>query len=203
MIRAVALLAVLATIAACSSTPQSRSNPPPKPDWQTDASRCNWNWREGGGIGLWTETCRFNGNVWQVVFDRDRAAFVTRRDNEIMSIAVQRFVLPKGAGLAALGQTLIETGQLLADAACDWQNIALRPAPRTTAFHMLAPTDPAALRPTALGEVPEPVCGPYGASTHGVRYFITDLRWPDVAIFVEEGQERPMFDPSSITDLTQ
>jgi hypothetical protein len=34
-----------------------------------------------------------------------------------------------------------------------------------------------------------------------VRYFVTDLRWPDRAIFVEEGQERPLFDPSSITPL--
>lgn len=58
-----------------------------------------------------------------------------------------------------------------------------------------------AFAPTATGEVPDPVCGIYGASTHGVRYFITDLRWPDRAIFVDEGQERPLFDPTSITAL--
>jgi len=61
----------------------------------------------------------------------------------------------------------------------------------------LAPSDPAALGPTATGEVP----GPYGASTHGVRYVITDLRCPGYAIFVEEGQERPLFEPRSITRL--
>jgi hypothetical protein len=32
-----------------------------------------------------------------------------------------------------------------------------------------------------------------------VRYFIVDRRWPDRVIFVNEGQERPMFDPESIT----
>ena len=75
------------------------------------------------------------------------------------------------------------------------------PAPRTIAFHILTPIDQAALSPTVSGDIPEPACGPYGASTHGVRYFVTDLRWPDRAIFVDEGQERPMFDPSSITAL--
>lgn len=69
------------------------------------------------------------------------------------------------------------------------------------AFHVLAPIDPAALAPTLAGEVPDPVCGSYGASTHGVWYFITDLRWPDRAVLVEEGQERPLFDPASITLL--
>ena len=64
---------------------------------------------------------------------------------------------------------------------------------------MLSPASPQALGPTAQGEVPEPLCGPYGASTHGVRYFIVDLRWPGLAVFVDEGQERPMFDPASIT----
>lgn len=52
---------------------------------------------------------------------------------------------------------------------------------------------------TEQGEVPEPVCGAYGHSTHGVRYFITDLRWPELVIFVDEGQERPLFEPRSIS----
>jgi len=51
---------------------------------------------------------------------------------------------------------------------------------------------------TPSGDIPEPPCGPYGASTHGVRYFLVDLRQPDRLIFVDEGQDQPMFDPSSI-----
>jgi len=69
------------------------------------------------------------------------------------------------------------------------------------AVHVLAPIHPVALAPTAAGEVPDPVCGPYCASTPGVRYSLTDLRWPNRAIFVEEGQERPLFYPSGITVL--
>jgi hypothetical protein len=174
---------------------------PPMPDWQTDAANCAWHWKEGGGIGLWAETCRFNGATWHVVWDEDKAAFVTRNDDSDMGIAVQAFALPGGAGITALSEALIETGSLDANAECVWQPVAPRPAPRTTAFRVLTPVNAAALTPTPLGDVPEPVCGPYGASTHGIRYFMTDLRWPGRAIFVEEGQERPLFDPASITPL--
>jgi hypothetical protein len=174
---------------------------PPLPEWQTDAANCAWHWREGGGIGLWAESCDFNGRIWQVVWDADRAAFVTRNDEADMSIAVQPFDLPSGSKISELSQTLVEAGALDATAACIWAAIALRPAPRTIAFHVLTPADKTALSPTASGDIPEPACGPYGASTHGVRYFITDSRWPDLAIFIDEGQERPLFDSASITPL--
>lgn len=174
---------------------------PPMPDWQTDPAACAWHWRDGGGIGLWAETCVFQGATWQVDWDAERAAFVTRTGDTVMGIAVQPFSMPPGSGIAALSEVLIAAGYLDLGAPCSWQPIAPRPAPRTMAFHVLGPTDPLALAPTAEGEVPDPLCGSYGVSTLGVRYFVTDLRWPDRAIFVEEGQERPLFDPSSITPL--
>jgi hypothetical protein len=174
---------------------------PPLPEWQTDAESCAWHWREGGGIGLWTESCDLNGHNWHVVWNADRAAFVTRNDEADMGIAVQSFAVPEDESIAALSETLIAAEMLEADAACIWQEIELRPAPRTMALYALSPSDPTAFAPGPEGDIPEPVCGPYGASTHGIRYFITDLRWPDRAIFVEEGQERPLFDPTSITLL--
>lgn len=195
------LICALLALAGCSAATHRSSTLPAKPTGQTDAQACTWQWREGGGLGLWTETCRFNGKHWETVFDAKRAAFVTRRDNEIVGIAVQSFAIPAGADITSLSHALIAEGGLKADAPCEWRNIALRPAPRTTAFFALTPSDPATLGPTPQGEVPDPVCGAYGASTHGVRYFVTDLRWPDRAIFVEECQERPLFDPASITTL--
>lgn len=191
---------VVALAAPVSGTAETTVRPS-MPAWQTDPATCIWHWREGGGIGLWSETCVFNGVTWQVVWDADRAALVTRSGEAVMGVAVKSFPLPPGSEIAALSQALIEAGQLGPESPCAWQVIALRPAPRTTAFHVLAPIDAAALAPTATGDVPDPVCGPYGVTTHGVRYFVTDLRLPDRAIFVEEGQERPLFDPSSITVL--
>lgn len=171
------------------------------PAWQTDAENCLWEWQEGGGFGLWAEACTLNGALWRVLWDADQAAFVTRQEDQVIAIAVQPWTLPDTTGLAALSAALIAAGHLDPEAACDWQPFAPRPAPRTMAFHILAPKDPGALAPTPQGEVPDPLCGPYGASTHGLRYFITDLRWPGSAVFVEEGQERPLFDPASITRL--
>jgi hypothetical protein len=97
------------------------------------------------------------------VWAEERTAFVTRSDDVELGIAVQVFALPDGAGVAALSDTLVAAGQLDPAAPCMWQAIALRPAPRTMAFFVLAPSDPAALGPTAAGEVPDPVCGAYGA----------------------------------------
>lgn len=195
------LAALILAIAVPVPTLADSSLRPPMPDWQTAPASCAWHWREGGGLGLWAETCVFNGATWQVDWDADRAVFVTRAGDAVMGIAVQGFTLPPGSGISALTEVLVATGHLDPEAACAWQTIRLRPAPRTMAFHVLGPTDPQSLASTAEGEIPEPVCGPYGVSTHGLRFFVTDLHWPKRAIFVEEGQERPLFDPSSITPL--
>lgn len=200
MIRALIKVAVFAATSSVMAQANG-SQRPDMPEWQTDAANCSWHWREGSGIGLWAETCRFNDRTWQVIWDEDQAAFVTRADDSDMGIAVKAFDLPSGSAISALDQTLIEAGALDADAACIWDAIALRPAPRTMAFHVLTPADQTALGPPPSGDFPEPACGPYGTSTHGVRYFLTDLRRPDVAIFIDEGLERPLFDPASITPV--
>jgi hypothetical protein len=172
---------------------------PPAPDWQTDAAACAWEWREGGGIGLWTERCTFSTGLWEVVWSAAEGAFVQEADGEPMGIVVQPFELAEADGLEPLRLRLLAAGGLGADVPCAFETAAIWPAPRTVAFHVLMPTLPGAFAPTVMGDVPDPLCGPYGASTHGVRYFVTDLRMPGIAVFVEEGQERPMFDPASLT----
>ncbi|MEY3004882.1 MAG: hypothetical protein RLZZ491_2058 [Pseudomonadota bacterium] len=206
MIRGLARLrfAIAAAAIALGATGAVRADDrvmPPVPGWQTDAAQCAWHWRQGGGWGLWAETCQLGGATWQVAWNADQAAFVTRRGALDQGIAVQPLVLPEGAGMAALRAQWIETGALSADADCDWQTIAPQDAPPGRRFHILAPRDRSALAPTAMGEVPAPACGPYGASTHGLRYIMTDSHWPERAVFVDEGQERPLFDPMSITPL--
>ena len=191
--------ALLLALAAPLTAHANGDSRPPVPTWHTDARHCSWHWREGGGVGLWAESCKLSTGRWQVVWDAGRSAFVLQHNGAVQGVVVQSWPLPPGGGLAALTRALVDAGQLAPDAECRWTPVPLRPAPRTMAFFTLSPTAPDALAPTAQGEIPAPRCGPYGASTHGVRYFITDLRWPDRAIFVEEGQERPMFEPRSIT----
>jgi hypothetical protein len=191
-------LAGLLLFAASPSLANGGSRPP-APDWQTDAAACAWEWREGGGIGLWTERCVFSTGLWEVVWNEAEGAFVQEADGEPMGIVVQPFELAEAGGPEALRLRLLAAGGLGAEAPCALEPAAIRPAPRTVAFLVLTPTVPGALAPTATGDVPEPLCGPYGASTHGVRYLVTDLRMPGIAVFVEEGQERPMFDAASVT----
>lgn len=177
---------------------------PPKPDWQTVASQCIWHWREGGRLGLWTETCELPTGQWQVVWDDQAHAFVLQHNSTVQAVVVQSWPLPSAPTasphITALTRVLIDAGHLAPDADCVWKPMPRR-APRTMAFFVLSPSAPEAMSPTAQGEIPDPLCGPFGASTHGVKYFIHDLRWADRAIFVNEGQERPLFDPGSITVL--
>jgi hypothetical protein len=184
---------LLLTLGACSSYQ------PPKPQWQTDKQQCSWHWIEGGNLGLWAETCNLSTGQWTVGWSSTENAFVLKRDKDIQRIVIQRWEISPEKGIHSLSRELIKRGYLGPDAPCVWKRVAMRAAPRTMAFFVFAPAASDALSPTTSGEVPDPLCGPYGASTHGVRYFITDTRWPGQALFVEEGQERPMFDPVSIT----
>jgi hypothetical protein len=190
---------ILATIlsTAVLAAPATAQDRPTMPDWQTDAA-CEWVWTEGGGLGLWAERCPLSG-LWEVVWSEEAGAFVQLFDGAAFGRVVKPFPFSEDTGWEGLREILVAAGDLAADAPCAFEGAAIRPAPRTVGFVLLTPTAPDALAPTETGDVPDPVCGPYGVSTHGVRYFLTDLRIPGVAIFVEEGQERPMFDPTSLT----
>jgi hypothetical protein len=171
---------------------------PPVPDWRTDAA-CTWEWREGGGFGLWTERCALSTGLWEIVWDEAAGAFVQVVEGRPSGLLVQPFAV---ADRDALRLRLLEAGGLQGDAPCAFEPAAIRPGPKTMTTYVLMPTVENAFAPTAEGEVPEPLCGPYGASTHGVRYIVEDLRWPGLAVFVEEGQERPMFAPMSLTRVS-
>jgi hypothetical protein len=189
MIRVLSVLLLAATPAAAD---EAR---PPIPDWQTDAA-CTWDWREGGGFGLWTERCALSTGLWEIVWDEEAGAFMQVVEGEPFALLVQPFAV---ADRDALRLRLLDAGGLGPDAPCAFEPAAIRPGPKTMTTYVLMPTVENAFAPTAEGDVPDPLCGPYGASTHGVRYLVEDLRWPGVAVFVEEGQERPMFAPMSLT----
>jgi hypothetical protein len=75
------------------------------------------------------------------------------------------------------------------------------PAPRTRALFEIMPTGSrlAALEATPDDEIPEPPCGEYGWSTHGTRYFVTDVAHPDKVIYIDIGQDGMMFDQTSVS----
>lgn len=172
---------------------------PPEPVWQTAENACSWHWMEGGGLGLWAEACQLSTGQWSVSWDEAQRAFVIEHGGQTQAVVVQAWKLTPGSGINSLRETLVQAGHLNPDHDCQFASAPLHRSRHATQVFVLQSLAPGALAPTPQGEVPEERCGPYGQSTHGVRYFIVDQRWPERAIFVNEGQERPMFDPESIT----
>ena len=76
----------------------------------------------------------------------------------------------------------------------------IRPAPRTIAFYDIRPEGERLkdFEWAPKDQVPDPPCGEYGWSTHGIRYFISDLRQPELILYVNEGQDGTMIEPGSI-----
>lgn len=196
VLAALSALAASAFITGCDESERR----PPQPGWQTAENACHWHWVEGGGLGLWAEACQLSTGHWRVSWSEAERAFVMEHGTQTLEVVVQAWsISPDDSGMSSLLETLVQAGHLKPDHDCRWTRTPHRSPPGTAQIFVLQSATPNALAPTLKGEVPEALCGPYGQSTHGVRYFIVDRRWPDRAIFVNEGQERPMFDPESIT----
>lgn len=191
------LLAVLMAVALNSAWGKSETLPP-APDWHT-ADDCQWQWLNAGGIGLWAERCTLSTGDWAVLWRPETQAFELNHNGQWRGVVVQAFQVRGEHWQDDVGDALTAAGHLDDDSTCHFQPIALRPAVRTIAFYQLQPRDHSPEPPSSeRDQVPDPQCGPYGASTHGVRYFVHDLRTPGHIVFIDEGQERPMFDPTSV-----
>jgi len=191
--------AALAALVLASGPAQAAADRLP-PDDRLVSAGCRWEQAEGGGLSLSVQACDLVTGRWRVAWNAQRRGFELSVNGQAHSLVVQPWPVEGShaqAGLAGVVAALKAAGHLPPDSACRLQPAALRPLPRTAATYVLAPPVPVPAV-TASGEVPEPPCGAYGASTHGVRYFLSDLRWPGLVVFVDEGQDQPMFDPASI-----
>ena len=184
---AIAALALAALLAGCAGPP----------DAGLVAAGCRWERVAGGGLEVRAQACDLATGRWRVVWEPQRQGFELRVDEQVRELVVQPWSLPPGGGPGSIVALLKAAGHLPAASDCQLVPATRRPLPRLATTFILAPAEPVpAVTPS--GDIPEPPCGPYGASTHGVRYFVVDLRRPDRLIFVDEGQDQPMFDPSSI-----
>ena len=48
-------------------------------------------------------------------------------------------------------------------------------------------------------EIPEPPCGVLGMAVDSLAYFIIDAHHPERVLYLELGQDAPLFDPTSIS----
>ena len=175
---------------------------PPEPGQSTDAARCEWLWKEGGGLGVWTERCTLQTGIWEPQFREGLPGFVLTVDREDNGTVLQLFTTPAGAEVSAILPELRRRGYIPDDGDCIFAPaISLPPVRGTLAFFEIMPTGArkAAFDATPEDEVPEPPCGEYGWSTHGVRYFMTDNRYPDRVVYINIGQDGLMFDATTVT----
>lgn len=165
---------------------------PPEPTHSTDAARCEWQWKAGGGLGVWAERCAFDTGVWELKFRDDLPGFVLTVDGKENGTVLQLLRKPGDAAVSAILPELRKRGYIPDDGDCLFEPaVAVGPAERTLAFFEIMPTGArkAAFDATPADEVPEPPCGEYGWSTHGERHFMTDTRHPDRVVYINTGQD--------------
>jgi hypothetical protein len=201
------LPAALVLLAGSSAFAQT----PAMPTHGTDPEKCVWEWKQqelpdGGTLGVWAERCAFDTGDWELVWAADLPGFNLAVDGEPQFTVIQVFDKPAEAEPSAILPELRERGYIPDDDECILEPAAdsvlatIGPSPRTQAFFEVRPTGArlAALEATPADEVPEPPCGEYGWSTHGVRYFMTDITHATRVIYVNLGQDGTMFDPRTI-----
>jgi hypothetical protein len=124
--------------------------------------------------------CHYATGHWHLRMEPQLPGLALWRDDERIDTVLQLFSRPPGEPVDAILPTLRARGYIPPDEECVMAPATLWPAPKTLSFHQIRPVGERLrrLQATPKDEVPDPPCGDYGASTHGVRYFVSDLREP-------------------------
>lgn len=204
MLRTLSLLLLL----AFSSLPALSA--PPQPEHSLDPEKCRWQWQEvqafSHTVGMWTEACDLDPHQ-RIAPDRSLPGFVLTIGNEPVTTVIHVLKKQTDADPTSVLATLRSAGLIPDDDDCQLRPAStaalshMGPTPRTTALLEIMPTGNrlAALESTPPDQVPEPPCGEYGWSTHGVRVFLSDLRHPDLIIYMNLGEDGMLFDPHTLT----
>ena len=184
----------------CSPIQARAEMRPPMPTHNTDKHGCEWQWLRGGGIGLWAENCKLTTGNWHVDWESALPGFALWHDDDRVATVVQLFRKPAGTSIDTVLPEL-KSRHYVADVTdCQFKPVNIRPTPRTIAFFDIRPVGERLkdFESTPKDQVPPPPCGEYGWSTHGIRYFISNLRLPELILYVNEGQDGTMIEPDSI-----
>lgn len=205
------LVPILAAVIAAIASP-ALAQQPPRPTESIDPDHCRWIWWSGalpagGSLGAWTERCELATGLWELDYTATLPGFRLTIDGEEQATAIQAFIKPAEADISVILPELRSRGYIPDDDECIFEPASeatlqtIGPAPRTQAFFEIMPTGArlAAFEATPDDEVPEPPCGDYGWSTHGIRYFVSDIRHPDTVLYINIGQDGMMFDPRTVT----
>lgn len=208
----------LCGMAACTSTPETDGDTylqnnmlstyaPAQPD-RAPYMGFEWELVRGAGIMFWAQQSK---NIRVGTSETLPGAFVEQLDNGepvALSVAIQIFDLPDGHihDVLATLQDLDTTGELKH---CHFVRVdeeqKARSAPSHATRYQLEPFGEA-LNALQLEMADSPVthsCGGWGQANSGIRYFEVHHNRPDKALFIEIGQEAPLFDADGIVFLPQ
>jgi len=152
------------------------------------------------GLQVQAQDCRYGTGHWRVRADDALPGFALWRDDERVATVIHVLRKPAAAPLSSVLPSLAALGLIPPDD-CVFASADLRiPAAPGRQHHDIRPQARrlAQLLATPADQVPDPPCGDYGASTHGVRYFITDDRHPTWVLYVNLGQDGTQIDPSTV-----
>jgi hypothetical protein len=170
----------------------------PVPFYATDKAACRWAWKQGKGLGLWTEQCKFDSGAWDVIYDEAKDLFALRVDAGEPYPVLRQFRKPGGA--AALLADLKSSGLILNDAECVMAKVAEMPTPQGWTAWQVVPTGKrkADFDAVVQTEVPEPPCGELGYRVDLMGFFMANDAQPDRVLYVNLGQDGTMIDLASI-----
>lgn len=181
--------------------PQEQAEPgtPPAPFYSTDRKACTWVWEKGKGISLWTERCKFDTGLWDVIYDEANDLFALRVDAGEPYPVLRQF--RKAGGAPALLADLKSSGAVLDDAECVMAQVSDQPAPQGWTAWQVVPTGKRkeAFDSLVQIEVPEPPCGEIGYRVDLIGFFMVSEAKPDRVLYVNLGQDGTMIDINSIT----
>jgi hypothetical protein len=172
---------------------------PPAPFYATDRKNCSWVWEKGKGIALWTERCKFDTGLWDVIYDADKDLFSLRVDAGEPYPVLRQF--RKDGGAQALVADLKSSGLVLNDAECVMARVQDQPSPPGWTAWQVVPIGKRkeAFDSVVQVEVPEPPCGEIGYRVDLVGFFMVNDAKPDRVLYVNLGQDGTMIDINSIT----
>ncbi len=177
---------------------------------------CIWKLSMGAGLKLFVQECDFGTRKVRVAPSETLPGYLIEHDDgqgfRAVADAIQIFRLNDGQTIDdLLPQAAGKDQGVLEGASCAFASYgtsagAASPAKEGVRRFQLIPTGETAReyqdwQKEHPEEVPEPPCGRYGISAEGSRYFEIQDAHPQTVIFVEIGQEAPLFDESSIEAL--
>ncbi len=180
-------------------TPQKVEGAPPVPFYATDAKACDWSWKAGQGIGLWTETCTFETGRWAVEYDAANDWFALSVNGENPYPVVRQWRKP--GGVEVLLPDLKAKDLVLDDPDCVFQSTSEMQAPPGWSAFEVMPVGKlkASFESQPTDEIPEPPCGELGMAVDYVGFFMVHKEHQDRVVYVNLGQDGTMIDIDSLT----